>query len=178
MKKAISSKKSGFTLIETLLYLTIISIILTTVVFFAWNVIYGGVKSSRLGEVNYSARYASERIQYEIRNSSGFTAGSSNFGVNLATTPGSKITLTNTDSAKNPTVIDVSSGQLRLTIGTDPVINITPINVGITSLVFSNNSSGGSKNLSFALSLQSNVVSSGNINQNISLESAAEVRGN
>lgn len=177
--KMIKSQK-GFTLLEVLLYITIISVVLSAVVFFAWNVLYGGVKSSRLGEVNYAARYVSERIQYEIRNSSGITVANSDFGTNLATAAGSKITLTNANAAKNPTVIDISSGQLRLTVGANAPVSLTPTNISLTSLTFTNNSSGDNKtrNLSFSLSLQSNIPSSGNVYQNVTLESAAEVRGN
>lgn len=178
MKK--TQKQKGFTLLEVLLYVAIISMVLSAVVFFAWNVLYGGVKSGRLSEVNYAARYASERIQYEIRNSSGITVASSNFGANLASAAGTKITLTNASAAKNPTIIDVSSGQLRLTVGANAPVNLTPINISVTNLTFTNNSSGDNKtrNLSFTFSVQSNIPSAGNVYQNVTLESAAEIRGN
>jgi len=174
------STKKGYTLLELLLYLAIFSVIITAVVYFAWNVVYGGQKSSNLNEVSYSARYTAERIKYEIRNSSGITLGSSYFGVNLATTPGSKLTLTSADVSRNPIVIDISSGTLRATVGANPVANLTPTNISVTNLVFTNNSSGDSKtkNISFALTLESNVVSPGQIKQSIILESAAEIRGN
>ena len=170
----------GFTLLELLLYLGIFSVIITAVVYFAWNVIYGGVKSTRLNEVSYSARYSAERIKYEIRNSSGITTGSSNFGVNLAATPGTKLTLTSATPARNPIVIDVTSGTLRITLDTNPVANLTPTNITVTNLVFTNNSSGDSKtkNISFALTLESNIVSPGQVKQSVNLESAAEIRGN
>lgn len=176
----IKKRQKGFTLLEVLLYVAIISVVITAIVLFAWNIIYGGVKTTRLGEVNYASRYVSERIKYEIRNSSGITTGSSNFGVNLATTAGSKITLTKANAAKNPTVIDVSSGQLRIAVGANPVINLTPTNISITNLTFTNNSSGDgkTKNVSFIMTLESNIVSSGNVKQSASLESAAEIRGN
>ena len=172
--------KKGYTLLELLLYLGIFSVIISAVVYFAWNIIYGGVKSSRLNEVSYSARYSAERIKYEIKNASGITAGGSNFGVNLATTPGSKLTLTSATLARNPIVIDVTSGTLRITLDTNPVVNLTSTNITVTNLVFMNNSSGDSKtkNISFALTLESNVVSPGQVKQSISLESAAEIRGN
>lgn len=180
MKNKIMKTKPAYTLLELLLYLGIFSVIISAVVYFGWNIIYGGQKSARLNEVSYSARYSAERIKYEIRNASGITTGGSDFGVNLATTPGSKLTLTNATAGRSPVVIDVTSGTLRITLGANPVANLTPTNITVTNLVFTNNSSGDSKtkNISFAMTLESNVVSSGQVKQSISLESAAEIRGN
>src|SRR3989344_7372816 len=66
--------EKGFTLIELILYMALVSIVLTAIVPFAWNIIGGGVKSSAQQEVFSQARFVSERIKYEIRNASGITS--------------------------------------------------------------------------------------------------------
>src|SRR3990167_11538866 len=65
---------AGFTLIELILYVALITIILSAIVPFAWNTVQTGVKSAVQQEVNANARYISERIKYEIRNSTGINS--------------------------------------------------------------------------------------------------------
>lgn len=73
----------GFTFIELILYVSIVTIILTAVIPFAWAIITSRTKSSTEQEVFSQARYVSERLKYEIRNAYGIDPASS-FGVNLA----------------------------------------------------------------------------------------------
>ena len=57
----------GFTLIELIIYIAIISIILTFTFGYAWNVIYGGVKTASYREVQQNGRLAMEKIARVIR---------------------------------------------------------------------------------------------------------------
>ena len=61
-------KQQGFTLIEMILYIGIVSIFLGGVVRVAWNSIYGRVKAQVMEHVNYAARFTGKRMMYEIRN--------------------------------------------------------------------------------------------------------------
>ena len=75
-----SKLKRGFTLIEMILYIAIVSIFLTGLVYFTWDLIYGRLKSYIQQEVNQNIRFASARIIYEIRNAKSVnspTSGSS-----------------------------------------------------------------------------------------------------
>lgn len=68
------AKQEGFTFIELILYIAIVSGLLTTLIPFAWSVIEGGAKSATQQEVYTQARYMSERIKKEIRDSSAVTS--------------------------------------------------------------------------------------------------------
>ena len=65
--KNVLKSGAGFTFIELILYVAIVTIILSALVPFAWSAIETGVKSAVKQEVNANARYLSERIKYEIR---------------------------------------------------------------------------------------------------------------
>src|SRR3990167_10720956 len=91
----------GFTFIEIILYVSIVSIILVALVPFAWNVIGGSVKSSAEQEVNSQARFISERIKYEVRNADGINSVAA-----------ASISLDPPGTSNDPTIIDLSGGIL------------------------------------------------------------------
>lgn len=92
--KQFKFSSSGFTLIELILYVALVSIMLVTLIPFAWNVIEGGIKVGVEQEVYSQARYLSERIKKEVRGST---------SVITCTTTGSiRLELANTiDPTKN-----------------------------------------------------------------------------
>ena len=147
-----SKISSGFTLVELILYIAIVSIFLTGVIMFTWDIIYGRVKSYVQEEVNQNLRYAAKRITYEIRNAS---------AVNLPVTVTS-ISLASGNAARNPTTIDISGGRLRIGYGNSgpcPITSpcfLTSNKVDVTNLTFINLSSGSdSINIKFSLTLGS-----------------------
>jgi len=148
-----TSKYGGFTFIELILYIALLSIFISGAVLFAWDIIYGRVKSSVQQEVSQNLRLASKRIVYEIRNAQGVNS----IGPSL-------ISLAMTDAARNPTVFDVSSGRLRIGYGSSgscPSTSPCPLtsnDVTVTNLTFTNLSTGGgeSVNIRFTITLESN----------------------
>ena len=131
--------KKGFTLIEMILYVAIVSIFLGGVVQLAWNSIYGRVKAQVTENVNYASRFLGKRMEYEIRNASAINsiaAGS--------------ICLASSDSTRNPTRIYLSGSSVRIGWGggvatcatTTNDVALTGTNVSVTSLVFTNLTSG------------------------------------
>jgi len=70
--------KIGFTFVELLLYISVVSIMISSLVLFALTIINNGAKSSTHQEVFSQARYISERFKYEIRNATGINSVSSN----------------------------------------------------------------------------------------------------
>lgn len=79
MKKAkfFYRSQAGFTFVEAIIYVSIISIMLTALIPFTWNIVEGGTKSATQEEVSSQARTISERIKYEIRNAVAITSVSS-----------------------------------------------------------------------------------------------------
>jgi Tfp pilus assembly protein FimT len=160
----------GFTFIELILYIAILTIILSTLVPFAWNVIETGVKSAVAQEVNANARYLSERIKYEVRNS---------IGINSVTT--TSISLVTSVPATNPTVIDLSAGNIRLKQGASSTINLNSANTVINSLTFTDYTSGDNKtkHIQFAMTIAASFAAARQEYQDsVVIESSAEVRNN
>lgn len=143
----------GFTFIELILYIALVSIFIGGAVLFAWDIIYGRVKSGVQQEVTQNLRLASKRIVHEIRNA---------FGINSVNP--SSISLAMDESARNPTVFDVSGGRLRIGFGssgscpTTSPCTLTSDEVTVTNLSFTDLSSSGgeSVNVQFTITVESN----------------------
>lgn len=146
--------KLGFTLVELILYVALISIIVSAAVLFTWDIIYGRVKSQVQLEVNQNLRLATQRISYEIRNSSGINSIS-----------GSSLSLKNLDQDANPTdrdptVIDLNNNRLRIGQGyagdcpvSDPC-DLTSNLVKVTSLNFTDQTQGDSTHVQFEITIE------------------------
>ena len=98
--------KKGFTFIELIIYVAILTIFASAIILLGWNVVYGRLKAQAQREVSQNLRLVSDRILYEVKNGSAVTV------VNPT-----KISITNADVSRNPTVIDLSSGQVRIGSG-------------------------------------------------------------
>lgn len=61
------NNKKGFTLIELIIYIAILSVVLVLITDFAWNILYGDVKSQTVRETQQNARFAMEKITRAIR---------------------------------------------------------------------------------------------------------------
>lgn len=161
----------GFTLIEVILYTAIVSIFLTALIPFAWDVIGGGVKSSAQQEVSSQARFVSERIKYEIRNSTGINSVSA-----------TSISLSSSVAANNPTIIDLLGGNIRIKLGASSEVNLNSPDTKITSLTFTNYSSteNDTKHIQFTFTIDDNFASSRQEFDvpSYTVESSAEIRSN
>ncbi len=87
------------------------------------------------------------------------TEASTDFGVNLATTPGATLDLDMPDAGRDPTTFDVSSGVLRISQGAGSAIPLTSNDVEVTNLTIYDRTSvnGRSKNIKFTLTVSSNI---------------------
>lgn len=169
------SIKSGFTFIELLIYIAVVALVMTSMMQLAWNAIGAGLKNSKLAEVHVNARYISERIKYEIRNANGINTGSSTFG----SSPG-VLSLSQT-APNDPTVIDLSGGNVRIKQGAGATVNLNASATQVTSLIFTNYTSADNltKNVSFSLTIQSNYSGQRfEYKESVSLKGDAELRSN
>lgn len=176
-------KQYGFTFIEVILYVGIVSITTTALISYALNISGIRAKSGSQEEVSASARYLSERIKFVIRNANDINTAQSNFGVNLAQTPGTKLTLrTNiTNPPNDPTVVDVVAGQARIKQGLNPNYFLNSNVTNLTNLTFTNytSSDNKTKHIGFTLTLQARTTSTRQeFTNSVTLESSAEVRSN
>lgn len=166
----IHNSLNGFTLIELIIYVSIMTVIITAVIPFSRDMILNGAKSSVQEEVYGSGRYIAERIKSEIRNAKGINSVS-----------GSTLSLQDFVAANDPTVIDLSAGKVRIKQGAGSAINLNSNDTNVTSLTFTNNSSldNKTKNISYSISLQSTSASTRQEYQaDINVSGSAEIRSN
>ncbi len=163
-------KKAGFTFIELILYISIVTIMLSALVPFAWNIIGAASKSNTEQEVFSQARFISERIKYEIRNST---------GINSVTA--TSISLVTAVPTTNPTVIDFAGGNIRIKQGAGAVVVLNSPDVAISGLTFINNTSGDlkTKNISYVFTLSANYgTTRQEFVETTTIRSSAEIRTN
>src|SRR3989338_7177655 len=164
-------KCKGFTLIELIIYITIVSIFIVGAVNFAWDVIYARAKSSIQQDLNHSLRFAAKRISFEIRSAQSINSVSI-----------SSISLVNSDPSRNPTVIDLNSQRIRIGFGSSgscPISSpcfLSPEGISITSLTFTDLSSGVSENIKFNISAET-VSDRSEFNSSQTIEGSGEARG-
>lgn len=127
--------QKGFTLIETIVYLLIVGVILSTLALFLLHVMNARTKTYAISEVISSANLIQERLSEAVRHSTSLRVADSTFG----TDPG-VLSLNMADPARTPVEFSLTSdnGQLQISeAGGDPVI-LSPANVYISELIFTN----------------------------------------
>jgi Tfp pilus assembly protein FimT len=170
--KVLKVSQSGFTFIELILYVAILTGMLVTLIPFAWNIIGGGVKSATEQEVFDNARYISQRLKYEIRNATGINSVSS-----------TQISLSTATSATNPTIISSSSGMLTIKQGVGAPIALNSQNASISAFTFTNYTSvsNATKHIQFVFTIVANYPGAGQrqeYKESTTVEGSAEVRSN
>ena len=139
--------KKGFTLVESLLYIAILSVMVVALSAFLTMSYTSRVKASVIAEVEQQGSQTLNLITQNIRNSASVTtpaiAGS-----------GASLTLTEYTVADSPTVINQSGNALRITEGANIAINITSNRVVVSNLLFQNltrSGTPGNVKISFTL---------------------------
>lgn len=169
-KKNLLIVNKGFTFIEAILYVSIVSIILSALIPFAWSIIETGSQSSIKQEISSNARYISEEIKYQIRNASGINSVSS-----------SSISLSETNSTINPTIIAWTAPNVTIKQGTGSTVQLNSNDTNISSFTFTNNTSAdnATKNISFVFTAQQAYTGARqDFKSSITVQSSAELRSN
>jgi len=126
---------SGFTLLELILYIAIVSAVTISIVMFSFTVMDARDETFAIQEVHANSRMALEEISARVRAASSINVGASVFDSD----PG-VLSLTMQDAQKDPTVItlDADDGALEITEGASSPILVTSDEVKVTNLLFSN----------------------------------------
>ena len=150
LSKLLIHRGQGVTLLEMLVYITLVSILVLAFVGFALDVIGTAQKARVKQEVQQNARFAMARMIYEIRSANGLNTGSSTFGSH----PG-VLSLATSTPVTNPTVFDVSNGRLRIKQGASAAQDLTSSKLTVSNLVFTNRSvSGRTSNVKIELTIE------------------------
>lgn len=169
-------KPDGFTLIETLIYITIIGMVVVSFVIFSISISNSKNKTYVTQEVQANARLALNLISQQIRGATGINIGASSFGAD----PG-VLSLSLADGAKDPTIIelDQDDGRLQIIQGlSDPIMLISE-QTKITNLVFTNLTPAGSnrENIRIEMTIEyDNSTSDLNFTYSQSWRTAVSVR--
>ena len=147
--------KTGFTLIEIILYIGILSLILTSLIEFSWLIIYSFTKSNTQQELNSNLRLVTNRLVYEIHNATGINSISS-----------TSLSLSNSDPTRNPTIFSLTGNSANIGYGHSglcPITNpcaLTSSNIFISNLQFLNLSPLDGKSLNIKFSLTASMSGS------------------
>lgn len=165
--------KKGFTLVETLIYVTIIGVVVSSFISFGVSISNSRNKTYVVEEVQANARVAFELISRTIRSASGVNISTSIFN----TDPG-VLSLSMDNSLKNPTIIklDQDNGVLQIQEGLNPPVAFTSNEVKISNLVFSNLSSGNRENISIDMTVEYSNNLSTDFSYTKSLKTSASIR--
>lgn len=147
-------KNKGFTLIELIIYVALISIFITGAVTFALNVIAGRQKSTNQTIITSEAQTLLSRINYEI-----------SIAQKLNSLSSTQIILE--DAGGNLTIIELSGSTINFTQNTT-TLPLSSNQIEVTNLSFTNLSSANTANIQTNIALQKN-------DQQISLTTSAQL---
>lgn len=121
----------GFTLIELILYVSIVSTTVLLVANMLHTILATRVKNQTVEEVEQAGGFVMQQITQTIRNATGVDSP----------TPGNSannLSLSVVEGAKNPTKFDRSSNSVRIIEGISPSLTLTSNKLSVTDLNFQN----------------------------------------
>jgi type II secretory pathway pseudopilin PulG len=126
----------GFTLIELLLYISIAAFMLLTISFFLGTLFESRIKNQTIVEVEQQGLQVMQTITQATRNAEAINSPA--IGENSSSLSLDVVTLTD-----DPTVFDLSDGEVRVTEGASLPVSLTNSRVGVSALTFKNLSRTG-----------------------------------
>lgn len=176
--------KKGFTLLELIIYIAILSIIMVVVISFTWRIMKNTQSVENASEVVQTMRLVFNKFNQTIRQADEIVIESSTLNSN----PG---VLVVTDGVSGDQIIfdtylktiqkggnDLEIRTLRVTSGSNPAIDLTSEKVKVTNLVFRNLvREKEPANINLQLTLENVHPGEGQtLNKSLSLETAASIR--
>jgi hypothetical protein len=161
---SIMNIRRGFTLIELILYMTLVAGFVTGAVLFAWDVVYGREKFNQQQIVEETSKLALGRISYEIRRAK-----------NIQSLTLGQLIL---DNGGSTTTVASSSGRVVITSGGSGPYTLTSNQVTVTDLSFTNitPTNNNSKNIKVSLSTrQVSDIQSGQISAQTTMSQSVEL---
>ncbi len=131
----LKKNKTGFTIIEILLYVGISSIVLSSIAVFTAGMLQARVKSQTMAEVEQQGLETMQMITQTVRNA--HQINSPNVG-----NESSSLSIDVESVDKSPTVFDSSAGKVRIKEGSGSYIALTNSRVSVSDLKFRNLSRG------------------------------------
>jgi type II secretory pathway pseudopilin PulG len=131
MEKNKSKQYNGFSLIEVLFYVSMLSVFILVLSTF-WGTLQDvQLKGRAMNTVSTEAAFMLNKITQSIRNASSITAP-------LPGSSANSLTLASTTPTENPTIFDLNNGNVRISSGASPYTNLNSPWVTVTNLTFTN----------------------------------------
>ncbi|HMB26385.1 MAG TPA: prepilin-type N-terminal cleavage/methylation domain-containing protein, partial [Patescibacteria group bacterium] len=169
-----NGNNKGFTLVETLVYVGVLGLVLSSFIGFVLSIGNMRNKVYVQQEVQANARQALHLISQSVLSADAVNLGASTFDSD----PG-VLSLQMDESVDDPTIIDLTAddGILRLTKGTSSPLAVTSDEVKITNLVFTDLTSIGNKeNIKIELSVEYDSDGNGHYKYSQSWQTAVSLR--
>ena len=128
--------KKGFTLIEMLLYLSILSVVVLALSSFLFLTYTSRIKGNVIAEVEQQGSQTMSLITQNIRNSSGIT-------LPVAGASAASLDLTEYIGAVSPTIFNQSGNKIQITEGAGGAVDLTSNRVIVSGLSLQNLSRPG-----------------------------------
>lgn len=130
-----TASQKGFSLIETILYVVIMAVILTTIALFLLNLLNARAKTRAISEVLAGAYLVEQRLSEAVRHAQAIRTNESVFGSD----PG-VLSLEMVDAGRNPTVFSLTAndGQFQVAEAGGAASVVTPDSINVSNLVFTN----------------------------------------
>jgi prepilin-type N-terminal cleavage/methylation domain-containing protein len=171
------TNRNGFTLVELLVVTAIIAVVGGLGTGFFLSTLTARTKAAHRLEVQENARLALARMAYEIRRAV-LIEGTSDFGVNLATSPGT-LDLDMPGGGTTSVTFSILSGALRIRDGAGAPVLLTTNDVEVSDLTFENHTTanGRSQNIKITLTVDHVGGSSGQFGASTTVSTTVELRG-
>lgn len=125
------TKNRGFTLIEILLYMLIVTIMLFAIMSFAMQVMTVNTKSVNIQEIQTNIDYIGNKFSSSIQSASSIDDGNSIFDNDIGT-----LSLNMPDLGKSPTAIYLENSEVYLQEGSSQAVKISSDSMKCTQLKF------------------------------------------
>ena len=124
-------KKNGFTIIETIVYVAIFSLVVGALVTFILNINSSRLRSQTMLEVKGQGADLMRILTTAIKNSTAINSPGTGLSSGV-------ISIETSDPAKNPTIFSANGEAIFITEGSADPIALTNNKVRVTGLVFTN----------------------------------------
>jgi len=136
MQHKLHKNRSGFTLIELIIYISITTFVLISIVTFMWGVMDGENRMNVSNELTENGKVVFDKVTEKMRNAEDVVVGSSTFDTNpgvLVLDVGSE-NLTFDTYDKDVTVggVQLTITKIRMQEGSDPAVDLTSDKVDVT----------------------------------------------
>lgn len=147
----------GYTLIELLLYVSIVGVLLVGITFFFGTITETRVKNRTISEVNEQATYAIDYIARTVRASNSISSPA-------VGASGNSLTVVTGDAGVDPIVFSVASGVLQVKEGSAAAVPLTSPVIQVNAFTVTNTARPGTDGMA-TVQLTLNRVNTSNRNE-------------